>query len=75
VPLVVPLTAVQAWRESDAVFVAEGDRYQVIPVVLGRRDDVSVEVLEGLEPGARVVVSNSYLVKADIEKSGAAHDH
>jgi cobalt-zinc-cadmium efflux system membrane fusion protein len=75
VPLVVPLTAVQAWRESDAVFVAEGDRYQVIPVVLGRRDDVSVEVLEGLEPGARVVVGNSYLVKADIEKSGAAHDH
>ena len=28
-----------------------------------------------LAPGATFVVGNSYLVKADIEKSGAAHDH
>jgi cobalt-zinc-cadmium efflux system membrane fusion protein len=75
VPLVVPLAAIQAWREWDSVFVAEGDRYQVVPVRLGRRDDESAEVLEGLAPGARIVVGNSYLVKADIEKSGAAHEH
>lgn len=75
VPLVVPLAAVQAWREWDSVFVVEGDRYQVVPVRLGRRDDESAEVLEGLAPGAHIVVGNSYLVKADIEKSGAAHEH
>lgn len=75
VPLVVPLAAIQVWREWDAVFVAEGDRYQVVPVRLGRRDDENAEVLEGLAPGARIVVGNSYLVKADIEKSGAAHEH
>jgi cobalt-zinc-cadmium efflux system membrane fusion protein len=34
-----------------------------------------VEILEGLSPGARFVTGNSYLVKADIEKSGASHDH
>jgi cobalt-zinc-cadmium efflux system membrane fusion protein len=44
-------------------------------VRLGRRDDDNAEVLDGLAPGARIVVGNSYLVKADIEKSGAAHDH
>jgi cobalt-zinc-cadmium efflux system membrane fusion protein len=32
-------------------------------------------VLEGLEPGAEYVVANSYLVKADLLKSSAAHDH
>jgi cobalt-zinc-cadmium efflux system membrane fusion protein len=41
---------------------------------LGRRDARAVEVLKGLEPGAEYVVANSYLVKADIEKSGASHD-
>jgi cobalt-zinc-cadmium efflux system membrane fusion protein len=32
-------------------------------------------VLEGLAPGAEIVVEQSFLVKADIEKSGASHDH
>lgn len=75
VPLVVPLSAVQTYRGGDAVFVNVGERYQALPVVLGRRDGGQVEVLGGLEPGARVVVANAFLVKADIEKSGAAHDH
>ena len=39
------------------------------------RDGVHVEVLSGISPGDQVVVEQSYLVKADIEKSGASHDH
>ena len=42
---------------------------------LGRGDRNSVEVLGGLEPGTRYVTGNSHLIKADIEKTGAAHDH
>ena len=34
-----------------------------------------VSKLEGLNVGDEIVVEQSYLVKADIEKSGAAHDH
>jgi len=34
-----------------------------------------VEVLSGLQPGQRYVTGNSYLIKADILKSGASHDH
>jgi membrane fusion protein, heavy metal efflux system len=74
-PLVVPLGALQRFRDWDVVFVNEGSRYQALPVTLGRRDGMQVEVLEGLKPGARIVTANSYLVKADIEKSGASHDH
>ena len=29
----------------------------------------------GLEPGTEYVTDNSYVIKADIEKSGASHDH
>ena len=74
-PLVVPLTALQTFRDGDVVFVNEGERYQAQPVVLGRRDGERVQIVSGLKPGAAIVVENSYLVKADIEKSGASHDH
>lgn len=73
--LVVPLSALQRFRDWDVVFVVQDDVYQAQPVELGSRDAQVVEVLGGLEPGARIVVANSYLVKADIEKSGATHDH
>ena len=41
----------------------------------GRSDGRMTEVLGGLEPGTEYVVGNSYLIKADIDKSGASHDH
>jgi membrane fusion protein, heavy metal efflux system len=74
-PVVVPLTAVQHYRDGDTVFLNKSERYQAQPVKLGRRDGEHVEVLGGLTAGMRVVVVNSYVVKADIEKSGASHDH
>ncbi|MBD2860362.1 HlyD family secretion protein, partial [Spongiibacter sp. KMU-158] len=33
------------------------------------------EVVEGLEAGSDYVSQNSYLIKADIEKSEAEHEH
>jgi cobalt-zinc-cadmium efflux system membrane fusion protein len=42
---------------------------------LGRTAGEWVEVLGGLEPGSRYVTSNSHLIKADIEKSGASGEH
>ncbi|WP_349615849.1 efflux RND transporter periplasmic adaptor subunit [Azotobacter salinestris] len=73
--LVVPLAALQSFRDWEVVFVRVGDTYEVRPVELGRRDAERVEVLSGIEPGDQIVVEQSYLVKADIEKSGASHDH
>jgi cobalt-zinc-cadmium efflux system membrane fusion protein len=31
--------------------------------------------LSGLAAGEQIVIEQSYLIKADIEKSGAVHDH
>ena len=75
VPVAVPLAALQTFRDWDVVFVRVGDTYEVRPVELGQRDAMQVEILSGIRPGDQVVVEQSYLVKADIEKSGASHDH
>ena len=42
---------------------------------LGRVAGDWVEVLGGLNAGTEYVSENSYIIKADIEKSGASHDH
>lgn len=75
VDLAVPLAALQAFRDWQVVFVRVGEAYEIRPLELGRRDSRLIEVLSGLEPGDEIVVEQSYLVKADIEKAGASHDH
>jgi len=75
VDLAVPLAALQGFRDWTVVFIRAGDTYEVRPVELGKRDATQVQVLSGLAAGDQVVVEQSYLVKADIEKSGASHDH
>jgi cobalt-zinc-cadmium efflux system membrane fusion protein len=52
-----------------------GDTYEVRMLDIGRRTEEWVEVLGGLRPGEEYVTQNSFLIKADIEKSGASHDH
>ena len=75
VPLAVKRTGLQAFRDFTVVYAKIGDEYEVRMLELGRQDADAIEVLGGLQPGTRYVMTNSYLVKADIEKSGASHDH
>lgn len=75
VPLAVEVSALQRFRDFDVVFAKFDDHYEVRMLELGRRDGMYVEVLGGLKPGIEYVVGNSYLIKADIMKSGASHDH
>jgi cobalt-zinc-cadmium efflux system membrane fusion protein len=75
VPLAVPLAAIQNFRDWKVVFLNVGDLYEVRPVELGREDAAMVEVTAGLNAGDRYVTGNSFLIKADIEKSGASHEH
>ena len=75
VPLAVKRTGLQAFRDFTVVFAQIGDEYEVRMLELGRHDREWIEVLGGLDPGTRYVSEHSYLIKADIEKSGASHDH
>lgn len=73
--IVVPLSAVQRYEGDEVVFVRESDRYEARAVQLGERDAERVEILSGLEAGEEIVIEQSYLIKADLEKAGASHDH
>jgi membrane fusion protein, heavy metal efflux system len=75
VPLAVRESALQRFRDFTVVFAQSGDTYEVRMLTLGARDGEYAEVLAGLAPGTPYVTAQSFLIKADIEKSGAAHDH
>ena len=75
VPLAVQRKAIQSFREMDVVFAKYGDTFEVRMVELGEADDQYVEVLGGLAPDTEYVTENSFLLKADVLKDGASHDH
>jgi cobalt-zinc-cadmium efflux system membrane fusion protein len=75
VPLVVRESGLQRFRDFTVVFARVGDTYEVRMLELGARDGEFAEVLGGLKPGTPYVTEQSFLIKADIEKSGASHDH
>lgn len=75
VPLAVKTAGLQRFRDFTVVFAQVGDTYEVRMLELGERDGEWVEVLGGIDPGTPYVVEQSFLIKADIEKSGASHDH
>lgn len=75
VPLAVKNAGLQGFRDFTVVFAKVRDTYEVRMLELGVSDGTYTEVLGGIKPGAAYVSANSFLIKADIEKSGASHDH
>jgi cobalt-zinc-cadmium efflux system membrane fusion protein len=75
VPLAVKRSGLQPFRDFTVVYAQIGDEYEVRMLDLGREAGEWVEVLGGLPPGTRYVTEGSYVLKADVDKSGASHDH
>lgn len=75
VPLAVPEEAVQLVEGKPTVFVGEHGGFEARPIVRGRSDGLTVEVLSGLAAGDSVVIKNSFLLKAELAKGEAGHDH
>ncbi|HYM80618.1 MAG TPA: efflux RND transporter periplasmic adaptor subunit, partial [Candidatus Limnocylindria bacterium] len=75
VPVAVPDEAIVRMSEGAAVFRAEGNRFEPQPVTIGRSDRRITEIVAGLEPGARIVTKNAFLLKAELGKSEAHHEH
>lgn len=74
-PLAVRTRALQRFRDFTVVFAQVGETYEVRMLELGRRTPEWTEVLGGIEPGEIYVNENAFLIRADVEKSGASHDH
>lgn len=75
VPLAVRTRALQRFRDFTVVFAQVGETYEVRMLELGRQTPEWTEVLGGLRPGEVYVSDNAFLIRADIEKLGASHDH
>ena len=75
VPLAVKESGLQRFRDFTVVFAQVGETYEVRMLELGARDGEFVEVLGGLKPNTPYVSEQSFLIKADVDKSGASHDH
>lgn len=75
VPLAVRTQAIQRFRDFEVVYAKVGNTYEVRMLQIGRRTPEWTEVLGGLAPGTEYVTEGAFLIRADIEKSGASHDH
>ena len=73
--MVVREDALQTFRDWDVVFIRVGDDFEARPLELGDKFNGYVEVKSGLKAGQVYAAGNSYLLKAELGKSGATHDH
>ena len=75
VPVAVSAEAIQTVRDWTVVFGRYGEHFEARPLELGRSDGRFTEVTAGLNAGEQYAAKNSFLIKADVGKSGASHDH
>jgi membrane fusion protein, heavy metal efflux system len=75
VPVAVASVAIQRQEGASVVFVQEGNSYEARKVEIGLGDAEWTEIKSGLKAGERYVAQNSFVVKADIGKAGAEHEH
>ncbi|WP_058833535.1 efflux RND transporter periplasmic adaptor subunit [Luteimonas abyssi] len=73
--LSVPADAVQTVDGRQVVFVAGDAGFRATPVLVGRRAGHRVEILDGLDAAARIAGRNAFLLKAELAKGEAGHDH
>ncbi|RUO76329.1 efflux RND transporter periplasmic adaptor subunit [Pseudidiomarina taiwanensis] len=75
VPLAVQVDAIQSFRDMPVVFAKYGNTFEVRMIELGESDGEYAEVTGGLALDTPYVIGNSYILKADVLKDGASHDH
>lgn len=75
VELAVRNDSIQTIDGGSAVFVRRGDAFEVHALHLGRSDGEYSEVLEGLAAGDIYATANSFVLKAELGKGEASHEH
>jgi cobalt-zinc-cadmium efflux system membrane fusion protein len=75
VALAVRESALQTMEDQIVVFIKHGDSYEMKAVTTGVSDGTYIEIISGISAGQFYVSEGSFIIKADILKSGAAHDH
>jgi cobalt-zinc-cadmium efflux system membrane fusion protein len=75
VDLCVARSALQTMDGEQVLFVRTKEGFEKREVVVGRGDDVRVEIVFGLDPGEVIAVSKTFVLKAELGKGEAGHDH
>jgi cobalt-zinc-cadmium efflux system membrane fusion protein len=75
VGIAVKLSALQTVENRTVVFVRHGESFEAREVQLGHRDAERAEVLSGLHEGDVYAARNSFVIKAELGKGEAGHEH
>ena len=75
VAVAVKQSAVQHIAGKPVVFVETKDGFEAREVEFGLKDDDMAEIIFGVVAGDKVVTGNSFVLKAEIGKGEATHEH
>jgi multidrug efflux pump subunit AcrA (membrane-fusion protein) len=75
VPIAIKLSALQTFENRTVVFVRNGEKFEPRDVELGERGEETAEIVFGLSEGDVYAAKNSFVIKAEIAKGTAAHEH
>lgn len=74
-PVVISKSALQEIEGNQFVFVKVHDGFEKRQVNIGLEDNDNVEIVSGLNTGEDYASSNTFLLKADLKKEEAEHEH
>lgn len=74
-PIVVPKEAIQEIEGKEFVFVRIPEGFEKRQAQIGVGDNENAEILSGLSAGEEYASSKTFLLKADLSKKEAEHEH
>lgn len=75
VPVAVTYEGLQTIEGKDVVFVKDEEGFEKREVSVGRSDGTHSEILSGIKVGEKYAATNSFILKAELGKSEAEHEH
>ncbi|MGE3537796.1 MAG: efflux RND transporter periplasmic adaptor subunit [Candidatus Tectimicrobiota bacterium] len=75
VAVLIPKTATQTIDGQPHVFVQTPEGFAPRPVTLGRANETHVEITTGLQAGERYAMTETFILKAELGKGAASHEH
>ena len=75
VSVLIPKAAIQTIENTPIVFVQEHEGFEARPVTLGQSNETHTEVTAGLAAGERYAATETFVLKAELAKGEAEHQH
>ncbi len=75
VAVAVDQSAIQRVEGAENIFVKEGEKFESRSVVTGSSDEGKIEIISGLKSGEEYASGNTFILKAELGKSEAEHEH